>query len=64
MASQFQDTQPDLSRSDQKAIIKEAINEWLDTQFLKFGRNVLSLLLVAAFAGVIYLALIGQGWKK
>ncbi|HET8695751.1 MAG TPA: hypothetical protein VFM33_13850 [Aquabacterium sp.] len=42
MASQFQDTQPDLSRADQKAIIKEAINEWLDTQFLKFGRNVLS----------------------
>lgn len=54
----------DLTRAEQKEIVKEAITEWLDGKFLTFGRNVAAMLLVAAFAGAVYLALIGQGWKK
>jgi hypothetical protein len=54
----------ELSRSEQKELIKEAITEWLDGKFTTFGYWVAGALLAAAFAGVVYLALIGQGWKK
>lgn len=51
---------PDL----QKKLIKEAIKEWLDDTYADFGRWTFRGLLVAAFAGAVYLALKGQGWNK
>lgn len=48
----------------QKEVIKEAIKEWLDDQFATFGKWVLGSILVLVFTGLVYLALIGMGWRK
>lgn len=55
---------PDIDHDTQKELIKEAIKEWLDDQFASFGKWVLGSILVLAFSGIVYLALIGLGWKK
>lgn len=47
-----------------KAALKEALREWLDDMFATFGRWTLTGLAVAAFGGMVYLALVGAGWKK
>lgn len=52
-----------IDRETQKQAIKEAISEWMDDKFAAFGRWTMSGLLVAAFAGAVYLALRGQGWS-
>lgn len=54
----------DLDRESQKAALKEALKEWMDEQFAAFGRWAFYGLMALAFTGVVYLALIGQGWKK
>lgn len=48
----------------QKAAIKEAISEWLDDKFSQFGKWTFYGLMAAGFAGMVYLALKGQGWNK
>lgn len=55
---------PNLDRNEQKQALKEAITEWMDEKFADFGRWTFRGLLVAAFAGAVYLALKGQGWSK
>lgn len=55
---------PELNRNEQKAMLKEAIREWLDDQFAAFGRWTFYGMLSAAFGGLVYLALRGQGWTK
>jgi hypothetical protein len=55
---------PEIDKDTQKEIIKEAIKEWLDEMFTAFGKWSLGCLMAAAFGGVVYLALISQGWKK
>jgi hypothetical protein len=55
---------PEFDREEQKDIIKQAIKEWLDEKAAEFGYFALKTVAVAAFSGLIYLALIGQGWKK
>jgi hypothetical protein len=57
-------TMPEFDREEQKDIIKQAIKEWLDEKAAEFGYFALKTVAVAAFSGLIYLALIGQGWKK
>ena len=47
-----------------KDVVKEALQEWLDKQFATFGKWTLSGLMALAFAGLVYLALSGQGWHK
>lgn len=47
-----------------KQAVKEAAKEMIAEQIEEFGRWTLKCLIVAAFAGVIYLALKGQGWHK
>lgn len=54
----------DLTRAEQKEIVKDAITEWLDGKFLIFGYWAAGALMAAVFAGAMYLALVGQGWKK
>jgi hypothetical protein len=54
---------PQLTRDEQKVVIKEAITEWLDNQIMKFGWNVLGWGLAAALAAVVYFSLISQGWR-
>lgn len=53
-----------LSREEQKKVIKEAITEWLDGQIIKFGWNVLGWGLAGALAVITYFLLISQGWKR
>jgi hypothetical protein len=55
---------PGTDNDIQKEVIKEAIKEWLDDQFAIFGKWVLGSILVLVFTGMVYLALIGMGWKK
>lgn len=55
---------PEIDKDVQKEAIKEALREWLNEQYAAFGRWALHSLLAAAFAGCVYLALIGVGWKK
>lgn len=47
-----------------KEIVKEALEEWLDKKFAQFGKWTLGGLSALAFAGLVYLALAGQGWHK
>lgn len=53
-----------LDQETQKAAIKEALKEWMDEQFAALGRWTFYGLLTIAFAGLVYLALVGQGWRK
>ena len=48
----------------EKEAIKEALSEWLDKQFALVGKWTFAGLVAAALAGLVYLALVGQGWHK
>jgi hypothetical protein len=55
---------PNIDPEVQKEAVKEALKEWLDEQFMMFGRWSFYATCAAAFAGLIYLALIGAGYHK
>ena len=55
---------PNLDPDEQRALVKEAINEWLDVQFATLGKWTLTGILAAAFGGLVYLALTGAGWHQ
>jgi hypothetical protein len=55
---------PNIDPEVQKQAVKEALREWLNDQFAAFGRWTFYGLLSAAFAGIVYLALVGAGWHK
>lgn len=46
----------DISPAEQKAIMKEALQEWLDRQFALVGRWTIAGLASMALAGLVYLA--------
>jgi hypothetical protein len=53
-----------LDAEEEKKLLKQAIKEWMNDQFAAFGRMTFYGLLSAAFAGLVYLALVGAGWHK
>ena len=53
-----------LDKDTQKQAVKEAIKEWLDSSFASFGRWSFYSIVAMAFAGLVFLALKGQGWNK
>jgi len=55
---------PNIDPEIQKQAVKEALREWLDERYAALGRWAFTSIMAAAFAGLIYLALIGAGWKK
>jgi hypothetical protein len=56
---------PDQMTPDQeKEIMKEAIEEWLDKQFAKFGKWSLATLLAGAIVWLFYGFLSIQGFHK
>lgn len=55
---------PELDKEEWKALVKEALQEWLDRQFATFGKWTMAGLLSAALAGLLYLYLISNGWHK
>lgn len=50
--------------ADAKRVIKEAIHEWLDEQFTKFGKWSFYGLVAAGTAGALYMLLVSNGWHK
>lgn len=53
-----------LQEDDIRRAMREEVRAWLNEMFAVFGKWTLSGLLAAALAGVVYLALVGQGWHK
>lgn len=53
-----------LPEDEQKRIIKEALKEWLDSQFAAFGRWTFMGLLSILFAAAAYAWLWEHGWHK
>lgn len=47
-----------------KKIIKDAIHEWLDEQFAKFGKWSFYGIVASGTAVVLYMVLITNGWHK
>ncbi len=47
-----------------KRAMKEAINEWLDCQFIKFGKWTFWGFAAAATAAVGYMILVSNGWHR
>lgn len=52
-----------LTKSEQKEVVKEAIQEWLDIQFVKFGKYTMVGAVSMAFAMLLYLYLAAHGVK-
>lgn len=50
--------------AEMKRVIKEAIREWLDEQFSKFGRWSFYGLLALATTVILYMSLTTNGWHK
>lgn len=57
-------TKPPLDTNDeaQKALIKEAIDEWLDKQFAKFGKWSAAGIASALLVALLYFWLATHGW--
>lgn len=53
----------DMRRADDKAIVKEAIKEWMSEQLAEFGWFAAKSLLVIAFGGLMYAYVITRGFK-
>lgn len=47
-----------------KSAAKDAIKEWLDDQFAKFGKWSMAALASAALAGLVYFILNVSGWHR
>ena len=52
-----------LTKAEQKEVVKEAIQEWLDLQFVKFGKYSMVCAVSMAFAMLLYLYLAAHGVK-
>jgi len=50
--------------AEAKRIIKEAIREWLDEQFAKFGKWTFYGGLALATTVILYMTLVVNGWHK
>lgn len=48
---------------EQKRLVKEAIKEWLDEQFARFGKWSLAALASLALAALVYFILSVSGWR-
>lgn len=50
--------------AETKRIIKEAIREWLNEQFAKFGKWSFYGIISLATVAVLYTTLVANGWHK
>lgn len=55
---------PEFDKEAQKELIKEAFKEWLDSKVTEFGWFAIKTMALAICGGLLYVALISQGWKK
>jgi len=63
MSADKEDRRLQLTKDEQKAVVKEAIQEWLDQQFIKFGKYSMVGAFSMAFAMLLYLYLSAHGIK-
>lgn len=54
---------PNLTRDEQKRIMKEALKEWLNEQFAAFGKFALSTIVVLAFTFLVWVYFASHGFK-
>jgi hypothetical protein len=54
---------PELDREEQKAIVKEAIREWLDEKYVDFGKWSLHGILAAILGVLAYFLAMHGGFK-
>lgn len=55
---------PELDKEEWKALVKEALQEWLDRQFALFGKWSMAGLFSIALAGLLFLYLTNNGFQK
>lgn len=53
-----------LRKSEMKAVVKEAIKEWLDEQAMLIGKWSFRFILMSALGVLAYFILTSQGWHK
>ena len=53
-----------MNEEETKSALKQAIKEWLDEQFAKFGRWTFYGLAAAGLAALTYLIMAANGWHK
>lgn len=51
-----------LTEEERKQIIKDALKEWLDEQFTKFGKWSFYSIMSLALVTIAYVALHSKGW--
>ena len=51
-----------MTPEEQKAVFKEALNEWLEAKYSTLGKWTLATISVAAFGAVLYILLM-LGWR-
>lgn len=52
-----------LTKDEQKEVVKQAIQEWLDGQFMRFGKYSMGALVSAAIGAMVYMWLMTSGFK-
>ena len=63
MTQEQEESRLQLTKAEQKEVVKEAIQEWLDLQFVKFGKYSMVGAVSMAFAMLLYLYLAAHGVK-
>jgi hypothetical protein len=53
-----------IRKSEMKAIVKDAIKEWLDEQAILIGRWSFRFIALSALGVLAYFVLTSQGWHK
>ena len=54
----------DLTREERKAIVKEAITEWMDGKFLELGIWTFRGVLALGFGVLVYFVMTMNGWVR
>ena len=53
-----------LGSEETKAVVKEALTEWLDGKFAQFGRWSFYGIAAAGLAALVYFILVHNGWRQ
>lgn len=52
-----------MDKEEQKAVLKEALREWMDEKFASLGKWTLGTLASLTLAAIVYFILWANGWK-
>lgn len=55
---------PTLDKETAKDVVKEALKEWLDEKYLRFGKWSFHGILAMLLAVVVYFFMISSGWHR